>query len=296
MNKNHEQLINNLIPVMWDAGGMGAFFMRFIEDKNFGTTIGKSDNLEWLNFDRVAQYVDEENDFYQLHFNKHTSLLKEKYKGDDYHKAVIYVLYQLSEKLIDRYRERYDPRNVWLYEQLIIDLAESDPIFDISKLKFIHLKLHTPPDKSFVNALDWRSKIFCHFSRDKLWLTDILAYYKKSYYKTFNNSTINQSSDDPWNNVIKNIGNRRLSIYNEYVYIDMYDLIFNKNIDQLKRVYPDFKLTDAQNNLLDIAKKDIINICDVFGLDHTMSVTHDSPDKNILYTPQIIDILKRIQD
>ena len=47
MNKNHSNLFNNLIPILWEPGHMGAFFGRFLFDsyKKFDCIIDTTGNL-----------------------------------------------------------------------------------------------------------------------------------------------------------------------------------------------------------------------------------------------------------
>ena len=140
MNTHHESLINNLTTVMWAPGDMGAFFMRFIEDHNFikahnSTLDFRLENLEWKNWDRTYQYLNRElnSTVYQLYsFNSKLSLLKNNYSDDEYHKAVIYVMYQLTEPYIQK-NVIFSKFGYNISEQLLLELSEAEPLFDISK-------------------------------------------------------------------------------------------------------------------------------------------------------------------
>jgi len=310
MNKNHETLINNLTPVMWPPGCMGAFFMRFIEDKNFKTDECRiRENLEWENWDRLFQYIynDDGYPYYEKYFNPHAQLLREKYKGDDYYRAFIYVMYQLTEESVSKHG-KFSDHHLWpltLSESVILDLAEKPPIFDLSNLKFSHLKMHLgSKEKDIVKNLNWKNILFCHFPENKTWLADILLYYKKYYYKIHHPGLpeIHLETRD-WNSIINRLAGsstleRRFDYteYNDdrYVNIDMYDLIFNGNTDQLLVAYPDFVLSESQRTLLNLVKKDIIYICNVFGLDHTICLLPED-DSRCLHTNQILDIYNNIQ-
>jgi len=308
MNINHKTLINNLIPVMWPPGSMGAFFMRFIEDDNFKTNECRIvENLEWENWDRIYQYLHQESGYpyYEEYLNKHLDLLKEKYVGDEYNAAFIYVIYQLTEHAV-QIHGKFSDHHLWplaLSNQYILELAEKKPLFDIDNLKFTHLKLHLGSQKKeIVTNLNWKAILFCHFPEDKTWLSDILLYYKKYFYKMHKPLVreVNKEFKD-WNSIIKRLTNPTLisrfdhTEYrnNKYINIDMYDLIFNRNTDQLLNVYPNFVLTNTQRNLLDQVKEDILYICNVFGLDHNISLL-PGDNADCLKTKQILDILKRI--
>jgi hypothetical protein len=311
VNKNHELLINNLTPVMWEGGAMGAFFMRFIEDSNFLRNESQWKNLEWFNWDRTLQYLEQGNNhaYYVNHINGHTSLLKEKYQGIEFDKAFIYVIYQLTEPLVREHGrfELIHPIPANLSSEKVLELAEMDPIFDVANLKFTHLKCHYENTNVLINSLNWKRKIFCQFSFDKTWLVDLLMYYKKFYY-TIDKPEIpisDQLKNDPvsfekfykneWNKRIKNLGKRLVKDLPGYHNIDMFDLIFNKNIEQIKQLYPDFELNHFQNNMLEKVKQDIIYICSVFELDPSISFVHLRDNIEMLRSPKIKEILKKIE-
>ena len=310
MNKNHEALINKLIPVMWPPGCMGAFFMRFIEDSNLKINECRiQENLEWENWDRIFQYLyhDTGYPYYESYLNPHLGLLKEKYKGDDYYRAFIYIMYQLTEPAVNKFG-KFSDHHLWpikLSESFLIELAESPPLFDISKLKFSHLKMHlASKEKDIVKNLNWQAILFCHFPENKTWLADILLYYKKHYYKIHNPNAIEVNNElRDWNSIIDRLaGTSNLeqrfdyTEYNDtrYVNIDMYDLIFNEYTDQLLTVYPNFMLTDSQRTLLKLVREDIIYICNVFGLDHTMDLL-PGDNTDCLKTKQILDIYNTVK-
>ena len=126
-------------------------------------------------------------------------------------------------------------------------------------------------------------------------------FYKKYYYKIHNVDApeVNKETID-WNAILRRLGTHALhrqrfdyAEYNDsrYVNVDMYNLIFNKDTDQLLSVYPNFVLSDTQRTLLDLAKKDILYICDVFGLDHNINLLPGEKN-DCLKTKQILDIIK----
>jgi len=310
VNKNHELLINNLTPVKWEGGAMGAFFMRFIEDSNFLRNESQWKNLEWFNWDRTLQYLEQGNNhpYYITHINEHTSLLKEKYQGHEYDKAFIYVIYQLTEPLVREHGrfELIHPIPANLSSEKVLELAEMDPIFDVANLKFTHLKCHYENTNVLINSLNWKRKIFCQFSFDKMWLVDLLMYYKKFYY-TIDKPEIpisDQLANDhisfekfyrnDWNNRIKNLGRRVVKDLPGYHNIDMYDLIFNKNIEQIQLAYPNFELSYSQNIMLEKVKNDITYICSVFDLNPGISYVHSRDNINVVRTDKIKEILKNI--
>jgi hypothetical protein len=174
---------------MWPPGCMGAFFMRFIEDNNFKTDECRiKENLEWENWDRLFQYLHRSSGYpyYENYLNLHSSLLKEIYKGDDYYKAFIYVMYQLTESSVNKHG-KFSDHHLWplkLSENVLLELSEQTPIFDMLNIRFSHLKMHLgSKENDIVKNLNWKNILFCYFPENKTWLADILLYYKKYYYK-----------------------------------------------------------------------------------------------------------------
>ena len=218
-------------------------------------------------------------------------------------------MYQLTESSVNKHG-KFSDHHLWplkLSENVLLELSEQTPIFDMLNIRFSHLKMHLgSKENDIVKNLNWKNILFCYFPENKTWLADILLYYKKYYYKIHhlglpevNVETIN------WNSIICRLaGNSTLekrfdyTEYNDTRYnnIDMYDLIFNENTDQLLEVYPNFVLTDSQRTLLKLVREDIIYICNVFGLDHTINLL-PGDNTDCLKTKQILDIyysVKRI--
>lgn len=287
---------------MWVPGSMGSFFMRFIEDSNFKPDECRiTENLEWENWDRICQYLykDHGYPYYEDYLNKHLGLLKEKYTGDDYYAAFIYVVYQLTERAVQIYG-KFSDHHLWLIplsDTYILELAESEPLFDITNLKFTHLKLHlNTKGKPIVKNLNWKTKLFCYFPENKIWLSDLLFYYKKHYYKIHK---FNSNERDDWSYVLEKLVKYPTlrsgfphSEFNDnsYININVYNLIFNNDTDQLLQVYPNFNLSDNQRTLLELVKNDIIYICNVFGLDHTLNIVQGQTNDS-LKTPQMLNAL-----
>jgi hypothetical protein len=172
-----------------------------------------------------------------------------------------------------------------------------------------YLKFHTSISKRSNHILAYNKfkskKVLCRFNFEKFWLADILLHYKKKTYFTKNNIDIsnNDQLKKMQNNTAVMIRNKfmfntyffnngladeindiisKSNFKDEYIDFDMYNLVFNKNIDQIYEIDPTFEFTDAKKRMLDYANQTSIQICEYYDVDHNFSINSQTTSKEIL--------------
>ena len=259
MNKNHELLINNLIPVLWHPGHMGAFFGRFLFDDIYVREYHEllphqikefyieDINFEWTWTDRIGNYFSYHN-YDNSPLNTTVDILKKYYSGTDLDSAMIYITAQHHN---DVYKNDIIKRALyanWKYtntynEDQLIHMANRDFDFDFINFEFPYIKSHVKPDIYRINMFNWKKKVLCNFPPEKNWIALFLIFYK--HYWFYNQRTsfplsiednFREVEGEQFRRTVKNkiYYERRPEFLkysiDDYIIVDIYDLIFNKNL------------------------------------------------------------------
>jgi len=318
MSKNHEQLINNLIPVIWHPGHMGAFFGRFLFDDIYVREYHdllpqkvkefyiEDDNFEWFWADRIGNYFSY-NDYDNSPFNTTVNILKKYYSGIDLDSAMMYITAQHHN---DIYKNDIIKRALyanWKYtntynEDQLIHMANRDFDFDFINFEFPYIKSHVKPDIYRINMFNWKKKVLCNFPPEKNWIALFLIFYK--HYWFYNQRTsfplsiednFREVEGEQFRRTVKNkiYYERRPEFLkysiDDYIIVDIYDLIFNNNTKNLEKLDPCFEntLSKTRLDLLETARNHIVSVCNMFGLDPEMNMS--SYTTNLL-TPKVIEV------
>jgi hypothetical protein len=260
-------IFEHFVPIVWEPGHMGAFLANFLTPKITGPIPlseqgGMLSNKEWL-------FNDAFNNFFATH-NNHDQIrerLSKNYSG-------IELIEMMAIAVVDR---KYN-----------ILTKESGPELTFEKLKnnsSRYLKEHPYQKRPFeFDKVVWKNKkIYCRFPYNKVWIPYFLLKYKFGFYDPeFREITksLNKHSKNPYPDL------RPLSTnYNDYLIFDIYDLIFNKNIDQIYDIDPTFEFNDDKKAMLELAHTTSIEILNLFGLDHNWSIDHTTKTEDILNKP-----------
>lgn len=324
MNDNHKELINNLIPVLWYPGHMGAFFGRFLFDdiyvREYDDLLSqqvkelyKEDiNFEWTWADRIGNYFSY-HDYDNSPLNTTVDILKKYYSDTNLDSAMMYITAQYHN---DVYKNDIIKRALyanWKYtntynEDQLLHMANRDFDFDFINFEFPYIKSHIKPNVDRINMFKWKKKVVCSFTPEKNWIALFLKFYK--HYWFYNQRTsftlspedkFQEEEGEKFRRTVKNemYYERRPEFLkyalDDYIVIDAYDLIFNKSTKNLEKIDDCFEhpLSTTRLDLLDTAKKHIIDICNMFGLDPEMNMP--SYTTNLL-TPKVIEVCNFIKN
>jgi hypothetical protein len=256
-----DQIFEHFVPIVWEPGHMGAFLANFLTPKSsypipFSQQGGMLANKEWF-------FVDSFNNFFGSH-NKH-------------HK----ILNTLSS----------DYSGVELIKMIAIEIAKnnyryltgkSDLTFDILKNNSSrYLKEHPYQEGPYpYDKVIWKNKkICCRFPYSKLWIPYFLLKYK--YGPTDPEFTlITKNHIQNYNNPYPDL--RHFQNNNDYMIFDIYNLMFNKNLDQVYNIDPSFEFNDDKKRMLDLAHDASLEILELFGTDYNWSMDSNTKIKDVL--------------
>ena len=154
----------------------------------------------------------------------------------------------------------------------------------------------------------WKKKVLCSFPLEKNWIALLLKFYKhywfynqRASFPLLPSDKFQEEEGEQFRRVVKNemYYERRPEFLkyaiDDYIIVDVYDLIFNNNTKNLEKIDSCFenKLSKTRLDLLATAKKHIIDICNMFGLDPEMNMSSYTTS---LLTPKVIEVCDFIKN
>lgn len=307
MNNEYLKLIKNLVPIAWPPGFMGSFLGRFLIDDELMNSppgiekpfLGK--NLEWHFNDRIATYLGFNLNEMDHAFSNYKQQLSKTYKGEQLHIALMFLLAKVTQSNYTNFkiypRSGVDYRTLPdLTDDEVNELVNSE--FDYTNFYYPYIKTHLGQNINFINSLEWKAKILCHFPPEKLWIPALLHLYKIHIHNarvvgyTENNEPIRETG--VLSKLFKTISSNAVrwkQCYNypihpyleDYHKVDLYDLIFNKNTLQLSTIEDKFlsPISQRRLDLLNLVQGHIEYICnDYFGIptSYNLDISKDSMD------------------
>lgn len=294
MNKNHLETINNLILVAWEPGHLGSFFGRLLLDDilvKHNVDITSKSNLEWKWQDRSdvhLGFINSDNTHPHFYIKE---FVKNNYGEADQLSAILHIIISHtlnSNKDFVSYLQSPTMDFPRTNEELK-ELANTK--IDFSNFEFPYIKTHMNPVKQLLTLsnMPFKKKVVCKFPKNKTWLAILLVYYKHYWYYVDKDQT--KLDHGVRKKIVLSFSNQQLYNYHrldhlddtlkDFIEVDMYDLIFNKNIEQLAKVDSrfNFGLTDTEKQLLEVVKNDTLSICKIFNVSHEWTI--DVLDENL---------------
>lgn len=314
------EYFSNLIPVLWESGHMGNFFLRISADKfvrNGGNSTKKYFNhnawYEWSVEDRICNYFGFRKNDSVPYFGELKEIVKNISDLRYYNANMIHVILQLTKNYYSMegfsLKDR-DCLSMEIFKNLnhdhIVSLHNNE--FAIDDCVFPYIKDHIGTFfQNFITIMPhnvcFKKIILVTFPKNKRWLSEILLFYKRYYsgvhdigyvtpdFNIYNITRIVNISDTLLK--YKPVDTQMQYILSNYncIEIDMYDLIFNQNTDQLKAI--DVECDESVIDLIMIAKRHCLEICDKFELDHTICIENDK-DFDLPKTNKLNKVLDKI--
>jgi hypothetical protein len=148
---------------------------------------------------------------------------------------------------------------------------------------------------TFVQMIpDWKNQVTCVFPVEYTWIPQVLLYGKHYFYnqpdeyrRSLTLYRVNRFLKDTvlvnsWTELHQKTQGlfdpHCLNFYNNSYKIDMYNLVFNDNIDQIYQIKPNFQFTKEKQNMLSRVKNSSIEIMTKLNLDPDYTVdVNDRP-------------------
>lgn len=290
MNK-YEDFFSRLTLVSFQGGAMGSFLINFLtaEDPElytkleYQTYFGLRTNQEWalLYYFQGIQDLD----------IKVTNQLKEYY-GKNYTQQTLYGYGRLIANLYKENKLSISAITSEFTFERFLELVRED----YDSLLFPYVKNHLDLKDIQEKNIPYKKKIYCSFPEGKQWIIYAFVLYKHHLYKIFHNT---QDFGYHIGNVKNWIRYHQDDIlfdtipvnYTDHETLDMYELVFNKNLDGLRKIYPDFEPNELQLKLLDQAHDTSMSVLNDLKLSHELTIT-DSRARNFLDQTGLIDLLR----
>jgi len=288
----NDELFDWIVPVSYSPGHMGTFLQGFLTPKLdflFYNNIIKDTNHEWI-------FRDLFDGFFGLNpktYNDLIYILLDFYTAPEIFKIAAVVI--LNTKFYLKYYLNDQICFTMDHIPLVLDLAKDKkyhqlqfPIELVKTRTSRYIKEHRSSigfKKITLSISDtpWvRKRITCDFSNEKLWIPYYLLKYKssKSTYLSYNIELFHNDTNEFFitrSNMFEDV---KFNISN--LQVDMYDLIFNKNIDQVYKIDPNFEFTKEKEEMLNLAKSSSIEILESFGIDHNTSINNNTTIQEVL--------------
>lgn len=255
-------------------------YTRIVKD----CKIGARKNLEW----HVQYYFENSNKIKPEVIENLKSQL-----GKDYLKATLYSYAKL-------YEQQYAENQLDIYslaETLTPELAIKLAKEEFEEIHFPFVKNHPTMQDYFAN-FDYKNKIHCMFPAGKKWISEVLMLYKHHLYTLFQNTKPYYNySIEP----LKFLLNEKAKAtrvpaednLSGHQSVDMYKLVFEKDISALYNVYPNYQPTDFQYQLLELAHTTSMTVLNDLGLSHTTTHPDNFKVKEFYTNTGIIDLIDK---
>jgi hypothetical protein len=287
MNETVLQLIKNTNLIEYIPGQMGTFLHAFLEThptidiirerREYDIPlVGIGKNKEWQMVSYL--YINQCKEFDSMFLDRE-----------------LYDRYLIYTKIVQQYvrtivkDETYNKplfkyiRELQSDDLQIIEREELDLSNQLFEYHRSHRLDHILVDK---NILPWKNRIYAIFPKNKFWISMLLLLYKHQFQPSIENKEIASIwAKTAVTSIIDRVGESNHAIRHEidrlynfsnfrrYELFNIYDLIFNKNIDNLHSIAtPKFHFNDYKKQMLNSAHRDCIDILNFYGL---------SPDINI---------------
>jgi hypothetical protein len=260
------EVTKHLDLIFWPGGHFGAFFINLInasvlmpQDKEKKYFVRLSKKKEWSIIDYFSAY------HYSDKLNLHRNLVKQLVDiyGDNWQPHYYYILYQYTYRYFTlNHGTCPDESILTLTKEDILKLADAPFLGVDSKLKFT--KCHEHEYFYLNDNLSWNNKIAVMLPKNKRWIAEIMLGYKHT---------------TPLHIVISDL--RKKTSYNDdqilqkkFKTVNMYDVVFNKDLTSIYNIFPNFNFSNIEEKLWNAVNEDSIEILQQYGLEHTYEVNN----------------------
>jgi hypothetical protein len=237
--------------------------------------VGIQKNFEWKTFDYYMVLQNDLDDV-TLKFSSYFGLGWEKYYL--YTIAVLMSHYQSTDNDVFGAKIQYTCdrlKNLTSPDQYINELIDKNYMY------FPAIKCHSEHPKLEIlleDSIPWGNKLNLIFPPGKEWVQVLMLLWKHDFHN-YNNSSFKGEFLNSFISRIKSNEKTKLdyltakNIPSDCKTIDMYKLIFEKDVNQISSAIENFEITEDRLKLLDLAHTTSIKIINELGFDHTHLLT-----------------------
>lgn len=303
-----ENFSRDRILMSWICGAMGAWFYTFLVcDQQYqpNPLVNREKNLEW-NFNNSfavsnSPYTNAQSTAYGLL----KSFVNSKYPtANNFEQAILIRLLEVKIAATTCYLDELQKLNdiYKFFQTLNLDVIDRTVLSTANIETWQHVKTHKDWIFFEDNSIKWLAKLNIAFPEEKIWIPRLLCFYKKiEQWRTQTDTATTQT-------IINRVANFNLQTpADEYLYenniiqknnfktVDIYNLVFNQNLNEVIEIFPNFEFQQNHRFLLDVAKNDQLHILKLFDLDPAMNLklSDDSSDMmRIFYNSDYVKKLR----
>lgn len=264
-------LFEYFVPIVWLPGHMGSFLQNFLTPKiqyriTLSTSAGMLPSKEWLFHDAFDGF-----------FGSPKSKVSDIYDSLSLSYSGIELMQAAAIESLERKYRRLTATNI---KEIPFNIIKNNSSRYIKEHKnLVHIENH------YIFEVKWKNKkINCEFPKIYSWIPYFLLQHK------FKDSTLpyRQNTLDELNIYYTQLNNPFTNIttihdnVNEYINFDIYNLVFNKNLDQVYEIDPNFEFNNDKQTMLDLANKTSLEILKSFGLDYNLKTDDNTTLHNFL--------------
>lgn len=271
-------IFEHFVPISWAPGHMGTFLQNFLTQETsypipLSRPYGIGDNKEWFFLDPFDNFFGSPRGAYNDVYNS----LSNTYSG----------LELTKQAALEVLKRKYQT------------LSSDELTFDVIKNNSSrYIKEHTNNSHQgpgcVIAQIKWKNKkIKCRFPLEYSWIPYFLLKYKFERSDRESKQKDMVKLDSMYNNHASTLFYKmdewiqNTNDTNEYFEFDIYNLVINKNLDQVYEIDPNFKFNDTKQQMLDLANKTTLEILEHFNLDPTWQIDKTTTVKEVLEKAKI---------
>lgn len=272
INKNMQfDIFEHFIPITWCAGHMGAFLQNFLTQETsypipLSVPYGMLPNKEWM-------FIDAFDNFFGSPMNRYSDIydsLSADYSG----------LELMSQAANEVFKHRY--KTLTKTNEISFEVLKNNSSRYVKEHTY---QAHLP--NFYCHQIRWKTrKIHCRFTDEFSWIPYFLLKYKFKNPDNIRSSSFSKLDEILQkklpNSYIMAMNYNLIDPNNKYIDFDIYNLVINKNLDQVYEIDPDFKFDTAKQKMLTLANTTTIEILESYGLDPAWKITNKTTFKEIL--------------
>jgi hypothetical protein len=281
----NDDLFDWLVPVNYPPGHMGTFLMGFLSpkiDDLFQIKIIKKSNHEW-------EFPDILDSFFgtnpRIRYKDLLYKLSHLYHKPEIFQVAAYII--LNVKCYLKFNKKSDPAFVDKHMPLLLELAD-DKKYHTLQYPIEMIKTQTSPyikehRDNALTAIKWKQKqIVCEFFDNKAWIPYYLMKFKitGAPYLKINLDVYNDYTSDSF--IARSKLDNLFDYTQPHIKVDMYDLVFNKNIEQVYKVDPNFEYTKEKEEMLNLANSTSLEILEYYGIDYNSNIDEKTTIQEVL--------------
>ena len=290
MIETSEEFMKTQSLIIYQPGHMGSFLINLLHHSNYKKecergNLGRMYNKEWVTTD-YANIVG------TGYYNKDLANAPNYPLLEEFKKHIGYMKSTKSEEELLFLFAKFAYLRNFNYRELSsgilgdhLGIFSSEPLLDPLYTSVKYHPCFIEEEDFAVFDMSWKNIVYCYFPSEKLWIKTILHFEKMlNYFYFFESKRVHPRKISPslsnlvdgiikkdYGISIKYMGPTVISLPDRAKKINMYDLIFRRDLSEISDIFSDIDFS-KRKYIIDTAYKDCMDILNFYNLDHAMSI------------------------